>query len=95
MHARFPAAEQAGLAEYFRGYGADPDTAARMATAVSKDPGTALKPSATGAVGDGQRTGCPQPRAMPALALARSAVTVRLRLPAGLPSNPIGPNLRS
>jgi VIT1/CCC1 family predicted Fe2+/Mn2+ transporter len=43
MHARFPAAEQAELAEYFRGYGADPDTAARMAAAVSKDPGTALK----------------------------------------------------
>jgi VIT1/CCC1 family predicted Fe2+/Mn2+ transporter len=43
MHARFPAAEEAELAEYFRGYGADPDTAERMAAAVSKDPGTALK----------------------------------------------------
>jgi VIT1/CCC1 family predicted Fe2+/Mn2+ transporter len=43
MHARFPAAEQAELAEYFRGYGADPETAARMAAAVSKDPGTALR----------------------------------------------------
>ena len=39
---RFPAAEQDELAGYFRNYGADPDTAARMAAAVSQDPGTAL-----------------------------------------------------
>ncbi len=38
MHARFPAAEQAELAETFRGYGADPGTAATMAAAVSADP---------------------------------------------------------
>src|SRR6204780_3428407 len=31
MHARFPAAEQAELAEYFRGYGADSVTATAMA----------------------------------------------------------------
>lgn len=43
MHARFPAAEQDELAGYFRVYGADPDTAARMAAAVSRDPGTALR----------------------------------------------------
>ncbi|MGD0604916.1 MAG: VIT1/CCC1 transporter family protein [Streptosporangiaceae bacterium] len=43
MLARFPAAEEAELAEYFRGYGADPGTAARMAAAVSKDPDTALR----------------------------------------------------
>jgi VIT1/CCC1 family predicted Fe2+/Mn2+ transporter len=43
MHARFPAAEQAELAETFRGYGADPQTAARMAAAVSLDPDTALR----------------------------------------------------
>ena len=43
MHARFPDAERAELAEKFRGYGADPDTAARMAAAVSKDPDTALR----------------------------------------------------
>jgi VIT1/CCC1 family predicted Fe2+/Mn2+ transporter len=43
MHARFPAAEQDELAGYFRGYGADPETAARMAAAVSADPGTALR----------------------------------------------------
>jgi VIT1/CCC1 family predicted Fe2+/Mn2+ transporter len=43
MHARFPAAEQAELAEVFRGYGADPDTATTMAAAVSADPGTALR----------------------------------------------------
>lgn len=43
MHTQFPAAEQAELAETFRGYGADPDTAARMAAAVSRDPDTALR----------------------------------------------------
>src|SRR5271168_1818112 len=43
MHARFPAAEQAELADTFVGYGADPDTAARMAAAVSQDPDTALR----------------------------------------------------
>src|ERR1700721_4901001 len=43
MHARFPAAEQAELAEYFEGYGADRETAVRMAAAVSQDPGTALR----------------------------------------------------
>ena len=43
MLARFPAAEQEELAGYFRQYGADPDTAARMAAAVSSDPGTALR----------------------------------------------------
>jgi VIT1/CCC1 family predicted Fe2+/Mn2+ transporter len=43
MHARFPAAEQAELAETFRGYGADEQTAARMAAAVSRDPETALR----------------------------------------------------
>jgi vacuolar iron transporter family protein len=43
MHARFPAAEQAELAETFRGYGADGDTAARMAAAVSRDPDMALR----------------------------------------------------
>jgi len=43
MHARFPAAEQAELAETFIGYGADQETAARMAEAVSRDPDTALR----------------------------------------------------
>jgi VIT1/CCC1 family predicted Fe2+/Mn2+ transporter len=43
MHARFPDAEQAELAETFRGYGADSETAARMAAAVSRDPDTALR----------------------------------------------------
>jgi vacuolar iron transporter family protein len=40
---RFPAAEQEELAGYFRQYGADPDTAGRMAAAVSADPDTALR----------------------------------------------------
>jgi VIT1/CCC1 family predicted Fe2+/Mn2+ transporter len=43
MLARFPAAEQAELAETFAGYGADPETAGRMAAAVSADPDTALR----------------------------------------------------
>jgi vacuolar iron transporter family protein len=43
MLARFPAAEQEELAGYFRDYGADADTAARMAAAVSADPDTALQ----------------------------------------------------
>jgi vacuolar iron transporter family protein len=43
MLARFPAAEEDELAGYFREYGADPETAARMAAAVSSDPSTALR----------------------------------------------------
>jgi VIT1/CCC1 family predicted Fe2+/Mn2+ transporter len=43
MLARFPDAEEEELAGYFRGYGADPETAARMAAAVSADPETALQ----------------------------------------------------
>jgi VIT1/CCC1 family predicted Fe2+/Mn2+ transporter len=43
MLARFPAAEQEELTGYFRQYGADPETAARMAAAVSADPDTALR----------------------------------------------------
>src|SRR6202000_698943 len=36
-------AEEAERAETFEGYGADPETAARMAAAVSRDPDTALR----------------------------------------------------
>ncbi len=43
MHEEFPDAEQAELAETFRGYGADIETAAKMAAAVSKDPDVALR----------------------------------------------------
>jgi vacuolar iron transporter family protein len=43
MLARFPAAEEEELVGYFRGYGADPGTAARMAAAVSQDPDRALQ----------------------------------------------------
>jgi len=43
MHEQFPEAEQAELAETFRSYGADNDTAAKMAAAVSKDPEMALR----------------------------------------------------
>ena len=38
MHARFPDAEEAELADTFAGYGADAETAARMAAAVSRRP---------------------------------------------------------
>lgn len=43
MHARFPDAERAELTDRFLGYGADPDTASRMAAAVSADPDLALR----------------------------------------------------
>jgi vacuolar iron transporter family protein len=43
MLSQFPAAEEEELAGYFRDYGADPETAARMAAAVSADPDTALQ----------------------------------------------------
>lgn len=43
MLAQFPEAEQAELTNTFIGYGADPDTAARMAAAVSAGPERALR----------------------------------------------------
>lgn len=43
MHVRFPEAEQAELTKTFIGYGADPQTAAKMAAAVSADPEMALQ----------------------------------------------------
>ena len=43
MHAQFPDAERAELTETFRGYGADDETAAKMAAAVSRDPELALR----------------------------------------------------
>src|ERR1700712_1791465 len=43
MHEEFPAAEQAELAETFRASGADLETAAKMAAAVSRNPDIALR----------------------------------------------------
>jgi vacuolar iron transporter family protein len=43
MLARFPEQERDELEERFRGYGADAETASRMAEAVSRDPDTALR----------------------------------------------------
>jgi vacuolar iron transporter family protein len=43
MHARFPQQERDELEGRFRGYGADADTARRMAAAVSEDPELALR----------------------------------------------------
>jgi VIT1/CCC1 family predicted Fe2+/Mn2+ transporter len=43
MHARYPEQEHHELVERFRSYGADLDTARRMADAVSRDPEQALR----------------------------------------------------
>ena len=43
MHEQFPDAERAELVETFRGYGADSETAGKMAAAVSADPELALR----------------------------------------------------
>jgi VIT1/CCC1 family predicted Fe2+/Mn2+ transporter len=43
MHARYPDEERAELAQRFQSYGADADTAQRMADAVSADPDRALQ----------------------------------------------------
>jgi VIT1/CCC1 family predicted Fe2+/Mn2+ transporter len=43
MHARFPQQERIELVERFRAYGADLETARRMAEAVSNDPAQALR----------------------------------------------------
>jgi len=43
MHARFPDAEREELVDRFCSYGADLDTAVRMAAAVSEDPELALQ----------------------------------------------------
>jgi vacuolar iron transporter family protein len=48
MLARFPAAEQDELAGYFREYGADPETAARMARRVSRSGHGAAGPHSRG-----------------------------------------------
>ena len=71
MLARFPAAEQAELADYFREYGADDETAARMAAAVSKDPGTALRVHTREELGV-------DPSELPSPVLAGGGVAVRL-----------------
>jgi VIT1/CCC1 family predicted Fe2+/Mn2+ transporter len=81
MHARFPAAEQRELTDRFRGYGADPETAARMAAAVSADPETALRLHARDELGI-------DPHELPSPALAGVASLFAFSLGAVLPLLP-------
>jgi vacuolar iron transporter family protein len=81
MHARFPEAEQIELAETFEGYGADPDTAARMAAAVSRDPETALRFHTRDELGV-------DPQELPSAVLAGFASLVAFSLGAVLPLLP-------
>jgi VIT1/CCC1 family predicted Fe2+/Mn2+ transporter len=81
MHQRFPAAEQAELAETFRGYGADTQTAARMAEAVSRDPETALRVHTRDELGV-------DPEALPSPILAGVASLIAFSLGAVLPLLP-------
>ncbi len=81
MHERFPAAEQAELAETFRGYGADSETAHRMAAAVSADPETALRFHTRDELGV-------DPEELPSPLLAGGASLVAFSLGAVLPLLP-------
>jgi len=81
MLARFPAAEEEELAGYFRDYGADPDTAARMAAAVSQDPATALRVHTREELGV-------DPRDLPSPVLAGVASLLAFSLGAVLPLLP-------
>jgi vacuolar iron transporter family protein len=81
MLAKFPAIEQDELAGYFRDYGADADTAARMAAAVSKDPDTAL------IVHTRQELGV-DPRELPSPLLAGAASLAAFSLGALIPLLP-------
>ena len=81
MHAQFPAAEQAGRPEYFQGYGADRETAVRMAAAVSQDPGTALRVHTREELGV-------DPAELPSPVLARVASLVAFSLGALIPLLP-------
>ncbi len=81
MHAEFPAAEQAELANYFRGYGADPDTASRMAAAISRDPHMALRVHTREELGV-------DPDDLPSLVLAGAASLLAFSLGALVPLAP-------
>jgi VIT1/CCC1 family predicted Fe2+/Mn2+ transporter len=81
MLARFPAAEQAELADRFRSYGADDDTATRMAAAVSRDPDQALQLHARDELGV-------DPHDLPSPLLAGGASLVAFSLGALLPLLP-------
>ena len=88
MLARFPAAEQAELADRFRSYGADDDTATRMAAAVSRDPDQALQLHARDELGV-------DPHDLPSPLLAGGASLVAFSLGALLPLLPYLLGLRA
>ncbi|HEX5420607.1 MAG TPA: VIT1/CCC1 transporter family protein [Gammaproteobacteria bacterium] len=81
MHVRFPEAEEAELAERFRGYGADQETATRMAAAVSKDADQALRMHAREELGI-------DPHELPSPLLAGSASLIAFSFGALLPLLP-------
>ncbi|HVX43751.1 MAG TPA: VIT1/CCC1 transporter family protein [Mycobacteriales bacterium] len=81
MHARFPDAELAELTERFQGYGADAETAARMAAAVSDDPDLALRLHAREELGV-------DPHELPSPLLAGAASLIAFSLGAFLPLIP-------
>jgi vacuolar iron transporter family protein len=78
---RFPAAEQDELADRFRSYGADDDTATRMAAAVSRDPDQALRLHARDELGV-------DPNDLPSPVLAGMASLVAFSIGALLPLLP-------
>lgn len=81
MHARFPDAEREELADRFCSYGADPDTAVRMAAAVSENPELALQLHAREELGV-------NPNELPSPLLAGGASLVAFSLGAILPLLP-------
>jgi VIT1/CCC1 family predicted Fe2+/Mn2+ transporter len=81
MHAQFPEAEQDELAERFRSYGADAETARRMSAAVSADPEFALQLHTRQELGDA-------PDDLPSPLLAGVASLIAFSLGALLPLLP-------
>lgn len=81
MLARFPRQEHGELVDRFRGYGADEQTATRMADAVSRDPEQALRVHTRDELGI-------DPHALPSARLAGAASFVAFSLGALLPLLP-------
>lgn len=81
MHARYPEAERTELESRFTEYGADRETAARMADAVSRDPETALWFHARDELGV-------DPQGLPSAVLAGSSSLVAFSLGALIPLLP-------
>lgn len=81
MLTRFPIAEERELTERFQGYGADADTAARMASAISADPDQALRVHARDELGV-------DPHELPSPLLAGASSFVAFSIGALLPLLP-------